>query len=167
MKLRNLASAAVAAMLIAPAMSGAATIQSTTIGNWLLGAYSNDGTGQFSHCAMSASYRSGIYMLFSLNRNFQWSLGFADPAWRLNKGVALQVGMTIDGRTPILEQATAIDAHQVEIPLPANTYLFDRFRHGLQLRVNAVGQDYFFNLNGTSRGLAELALCTDHFTGRR
>jgi len=166
MSMRNWLGAVVGAALLAPAAAEPATMQSGTIGNWLIGAYSDDATGQFHHCAMSASYRSGIFMVFSVNREMQWALGFANPAWQLTKGTKYQLGMSIDGRTPFLEQATAINATQVEIPLPPNAYLFERFRHGLQLRVDAVGQSFFFNLNSTSRGLADLLVCAQRYSGR-
>ncbi|XIA65443.1 hypothetical protein ACFIOY_03690 [Bradyrhizobium sp. TZ2] len=34
---------------------------SINVGNWKGGAYTNDQTGAFSHCAAGAQYASGIY----------------------------------------------------------------------------------------------------------
>ena len=167
MKTSVVAGAVFAAVAAVPLSAGAATMQTGNVGNWLIGAYSDDATGKFSHCAMTASYRSGIYMVFAVSRDMQWSLGFANPQWELTNGTAYTVGLSIDGRTPLLEQAKAVNSHQVEISLPPNAYVFERFRHGLQLRVDAVGTSFFFNLNSTSRGLADLLLCAEHFSGRR
>lgn len=164
--MRAFVTAIIGAILIAPVTSPAKTMDTAMVGNWLVGAYSDDKSGEFSHCAMAASYRSGIYMVFSLNNAYQWTLGFADPEWRLTKGATVAVGMTIDHATPILDQATAITPTQVEIPLPQNNYLFDRFRRGYQLQVRALGRVYYFNLNSTSRALAALLNCTRHYAGR-
>jgi hypothetical protein len=42
----------------------AGTIETWNMAGWSAGAYTDDRTGAFSHCAMSASYRSGITMFF-------------------------------------------------------------------------------------------------------
>jgi hypothetical protein len=60
---------------------------------WLVGAYTNDTTKQFSHCAASIKYRSGILLLFSVTKDFRWMMGFANPEWRLNSGSGTRSGM--------------------------------------------------------------------------
>src|SRR6185437_15578073 len=57
-------------------------------------------------------------------------------------------------------RAVAVSNQQVSVPLQSNAYLFQRFRRGYQLRVNAVGQSFLFNLTGTSQALSDLLTCT-------
>jgi hypothetical protein len=148
---------------LTPICAPAATLETSQSGNWLVGAYSDDRTGQFSHCAMTASYRSGISMVFAVGSDFQWSAGFADPAWQLAVGAKYPLQLFIDGRGPIPAEATAISPQLVSVPLAANQSLFEKFRHGYQLRVNAVGQDFLFNLDGTARGLSAVLSCTQKY----
>ncbi len=159
MLIRTVRIVALAALLHAP-VAAAATMDSTHVGNWLLGAYSNDQTGQFSHCAMSASYNSGITMLFAVNRTFGWSLGFADPAWKLSIGSTYTLKLSIDGGAPIRAEAHALTDQVVEVPLLDNSALFELFRHGYELRVVAADQTFTFNLTGTAQGLSVLLNCT-------
>jgi hypothetical protein len=72
--------ATLAALTLGQSVASADTIRNFNIGNWLAGAYSFHGSRNFSHCAASASYRSGISMFFSINREFQWKLAFANNA---------------------------------------------------------------------------------------
>jgi hypothetical protein len=37
---------------------------SISVGNWKGGAYTNDQTGSFSHCAAGAPYASGVFFLW-------------------------------------------------------------------------------------------------------
>lgn len=156
----RLSYAAAAVLMLASHTSSGATLENFNIGNWLVGAYSNDATGQFSHCGMSASYKSGILMIFAIGRDFQWALAFADPQWKLSPGASYDLTMQIDGGAPIPARATAVTNQEVTIALQDNVALFERFRHGYQLRVNAAGQEFFFNLTGTSRALNAVLNCT-------
>ena len=51
-------------------------IRNFNVGNWYAGAYTNDQTKAFSHCAASGHYNSGIFVIFSIDRslNFKWGL---------------------------------------------------------------------------------------------
>lgn len=126
---------------------------------WNVGAYSNDRTGEFSHCAAGASYRSGIYLVFSVGRFFSWSMGFANPQWKLTPGAKYPIRYTIDDRIPATTEASAISENMVEITLPPNTGMFELFRKGRLLRVEGSGQNFFFQLDNTSAVLKEVLDC--------
>src|SRR5215217_1389283 len=86
----------------------AATMENFRVNQWFAGSYSNDSTKKFSHCAAAASYNSGVSMLFTINRNYFWSLGFAHPAWDLTPGAKFPIQFTVDGSAPLSGQAVAI-----------------------------------------------------------
>lgn len=161
--LRLLSAMLATALSLGPHASPGATLENFHVGNWLVGAYSDDSTGQFSHCGMSASYRSGILMIFTIGRDFRWYVDFYDPQWALTPGASYDLTMQIDGRGQIPARATALTTQMVAIPLQDNVALFERFRHGYQLRVDAAGRNFFFNLDGTARGLTAVLNCTHRY----
>src|ERR1051326_5364227 len=85
----------------------AATMRNFKVGDWVAGAYSDDGTREFSHCAASGMYGSGISVVFSINRDFHWSMGFAHPGWKLRPGEVFDIAFTVDDMQPILAKARA------------------------------------------------------------
>jgi hypothetical protein len=144
---------------IAAASAQADTLEQYDVAGWYAGAYSYDGSKQFSHCAMNAKYKSGISLVFSVDHTFNWILGFANDAWQLRIGDKYPIEMFIDGRGPIYATAEALETNMVSVPVQDDGTLFQKFRKGYRLRVIAAGQLFEFNLDGTSRGLASLVDC--------
>jgi hypothetical protein len=62
----------------------AGPISPVNVGNWRGGSYTNDSTGKFSHCAVSASYRSGMIFSVAVGIVYSWRFGFTNNAWRLS-----------------------------------------------------------------------------------
>jgi len=148
------------ALLATPALDAhAATLASFKVEGWDLGAYTNDQTGEFSHCAASMPYQSGITMALSVTKQYGWSVAFYDPAWKLTKDVKYNVLMSIDGNAGIAEVATALSPQLAQIYLPDNLTLFNSFRKGYRLKVDAASGTFYFNLTGTSAVLTSLLQC--------
>ena len=55
---------------------------SVNVGNWIGGAFSNDETGVFSHCAATAPYANGVSLVVAQNAAGSWLLSFASPSFR-------------------------------------------------------------------------------------
>jgi hypothetical protein len=128
--------------------------------SWAGAAYAWDGTNKFSHCAISAQYRSGITMLFSVSSDYTWRVGWAHQSWNFTKGQTVSLDLFIDGIGPYNLVATATNAgHLALAELPAKAALFDLVRRGYRMTVNAVGNKYEFNLDGTYGALAEVLQC--------
>ena len=150
----------IAAVITAFGQSASADVmRNFQVAGWSAGAYSFEGTRTFSHCAGSTRYVSGIYMVFSINRSLTWSVGFFNPAWRLNKGSEYDIAFVIDDAQPTTSRATAISGEGVSIQLADSSALFTQFRRGRQLRVAAANQVFTFNLDGTSALLPALLGC--------
>src|SRR5690349_5221532 len=49
---------------------------SIKIGGWVGGAFTDDKTGAFSHCAATTAYASGIILVIGQNSANSWLLGF-------------------------------------------------------------------------------------------
>jgi hypothetical protein len=149
----------VSAMLASEGSNAAAT-RNFRIGDWHAGAYSDNRTGAFSHCGASATYRSGVTVLFAVHKGWTWEMSFVHPDWRLPPGNTYEIAFTVDDMTPLMATATAISREQVRVPLADSAELFRRFQKGRQLRVGTAGQTFTFNLKQTNQVLQELLECT-------
>lgn len=150
--------AIVAGLLLASPLE-AAPMQNFRVNQWFAGSYSNDTTKMFSHCAAQARYNSGVLMLFSIGRNYDWNLSFAHPDWNLTQGEKFPIEFVVDGMSPVSAQAVAIHKDQVKVPLPDSVPLFQKFRKGNRLTVAAAGQTFHFSLTDTAQLLPALMRC--------
>jgi hypothetical protein len=128
-------------------------------GLWSGGAYTNDQTGAFSHCAAAVPYTSGITMFASVNRFFGWSLGFAHSQWALTPKTQIPIELHFDGGPAFHVDGTVLQPVLVEVPMPDNSKLINTFRSSLQMLAKAQGQSFLFNLNGTSNIMIQLLGC--------
>jgi hypothetical protein len=160
-----LAGAGIACACVLGGASSADTLSTFSIGNWMAGAYSVNGTTTFDHCAGSAAYKNGVNVVFAVSRTFQWSMGFADPAWALMQGQSYPIAFTVDGQSPSQATAVAVANNQVEVPLADSVPLFATFMHGEVLRVDAASQNFTFDLTNTSELLPALLRCVQSYVG--
>jgi hypothetical protein len=145
--------------LLVVSNSAAAPLRNFKVGGWLAGAYSNDSTGEFSHCAASAAYGSGISVFFAISKDFTWRMSFSKPEWKLSTGAAYDIAFTVDNMPPVVSRAVAVGSNQVVVALNDSSDLFQRFRRGFVLSVAAADQVFRFNLTGTSQLLPVLLRC--------
>ena len=150
---------------VATASAQVTTLSTFSIGNWQAGAYSGNGTVAFDHCAGQATYNSGIIMVFEVGSKFQWSVGLANPRWNLTVGQSYPVAFTVDNRDPSVGTAVAITTNQVQVQLAANDPLFQLFRYGETLRVEAAQQNFTFALTNTVELLPALLNCAQRYLG--
>lgn len=167
--IKTIMTAAIVAGTAVATMAQADAAQMTRFksGNWSGGAYSNDSTGRFSHCAASASYKSGILLLFSVDKNLKWKMGFAKSGWNLRRGDNYPVSYRIDRFRIYRGQAQAINNRLATVKLPGSrANVFNQMRRGRLLSVATKTDVLKFSLNGTSRMLSSLLRCAERY-GRR
>ena len=73
---------------------------SIVVGNWKGGPYTDDATGKFTSCIAGAGYRSGIHFMVSISAQRAWSVRFAHPNWKLQRGQSFPIVLTFDGQGP-------------------------------------------------------------------
>jgi len=117
---------------------------SINVGNWKGGAYTNDQTGAFSHCAAGTSYISGIYFVVSINDNLGWSLGFTDNNWTLTTGQAFPISLTFDGQTPFNVHGVPINDKMLVVSMPDNSSLIAQFRKAKAMTAYTQGHLFQF-----------------------
>ncbi len=155
---------AVAAVVLMCGSAHGATLWTKNVAEWHAGAYSGD-DGKFSHCAASARYKSGILLLFSINKNYQWSMGFSSTKWRLNRGATYDISYRVDGHPAERASAKAQTTDLVIVTLKDSVRLFNTFRQGRRLYVHTGRDQLAFNLTQSSRVLAFLGECVKIMTG--
>ncbi len=141
-------------------------LNSFDVGGWSGGAYSDaDGSKTFSYCAGSATYNSGITVVFVVDKNFQWGIGFFDPVWNLTAGNSYPIAFSINSSPATVGTATAITTNEVLMPLAPTVALFKTFMHGELLKVSASAGGFEFKLTHTVEFLPALLACAEAFVG--
>ena len=127
------------------------------VGGWKGGAYSNDSTGEFSHCAAGSTFGSGISLIVGQNASNAWLLSFASPNFRLNKGQTVPIDVVFDGQEQAKLFATANNNIMATAILPPNVA---RSFQKASLMVAVSGRTTMqFNLTSTGPLIAVLASC--------
>lgn len=130
---------------------------SVNVGNWIGGAFSNDETGAFSHCAATTPYANGVILVVSQNVAGTWSLAFASPSYRFDKGENAAIDVTFDGQEQARLFATAYQSNMLTAVMPLNVV---RTFQKASLMVATAGRAVLnFDLTSTGPVIAALANC--------
>ncbi len=137
--------------------------KSISIGSWKGGVYTSKTTGNFSHCAMSASYKSGIILYFAVTRTYNWKVGFSKNSWNLDIGKKYSLRYQVDRHKVFSGDARAVTKVLAIIDLPATTGLFNQMRRGRLLKVKTGDDLLKFKLTGTNKMLSKLLRCAKRY----
>ncbi|MGL9618924.1 serine protease [Bradyrhizobium sp. U531] len=130
---------------------------SVNVGNWIGGAFSNDETGAFSHCAATTPYGNGVILVVSQNATGTWSLAFASPGYHFNKGENAAIDVTFDGREQARLYATSYQSNMLTAIMPLTVV---RTFQKSSLMVATAGRAVLnFDLTSTGPVIAALANC--------
>ena len=127
------------------------------VGQWSGGAYTDDKTGTFSHCAAGTTYASGINLVVGQNANSSWLIGFASPSFHLTPGETFPIDLTFDGKPQARIFGTADSTQLVSGIMPPN--VARDFRKSSLMVAVAKGGTFQFNLATTGPLLPVLANC--------
>lgn len=154
----------VAALCAAPfASASAGSRVEAQIGAWDIVAATDDKTGQFTQCITFVPYKNGINMMFSIDAAFRWSMVFQNPSWRLNQGSKYPVNYWIDNSPTIPADAIVLAPDMVVVDLIGGDALFETFKRGHDLTLQAAGSEFSFGLKDSSRALQAALECTSRY----
>src|SRR5260370_6361093 len=159
MKLKLVVATLLSSLIAISAAQARGPYGSINVGNWKGGAYTNDQTGEFTHCAVGAGYDSGIYFMVTIDQGAGWSLGFYNPKWTLANNQAFQIAVTFDGQRPFNVQGVALNENLIRVPMPVDSTLIAQFRKAKSMTAFTQGQLFQFNLDQTAALLPALANC--------
>ncbi|MGW1426162.1 S1C family serine protease [Bradyrhizobium manausense] len=151
----------VAVVLLLVSFAGVAQAKgpfgNVNVGNWIGGAFSNDETGAFSHCAATAPYANGVILVVSQNAAGTWSLAFASPGYHFTKGENAAIDVIFDGQEQARLFATAYQPNMLTAVMPLNVV---RTFQKASLMVATAGRAVLnFDLTSTGPVIAALANC--------
>lgn len=132
---------------------------SIRIAGWSGGAFTDNQTGNFSNCIVSASYKSGITVGIVVSKNLTWALAFTDERWSLVQNQSFPIVLSFDGRTTFNVQGRAMSSNTVIVPMPDNSALIRSFRSAKVMSAFASGNLFQFSLTGTSALLPVMVTC--------
>jgi hypothetical protein len=152
--------AVLAALLLSPGLGAADArlAERFTSGPWKGAAYLDAETGEFSHCAVYATYE-GDQVLVLLRTEDGFSVGVADPAWRLEPGARYEFLMGIDARWARTVSGHVPGEQVVRVDFGDDPETVQAFREGESLTVVARMGVFRFALAGTEAALADLEGC--------
>lgn len=160
MSLARLAAiSAVAALLPDGTATAAGPLRPFQVGLWSGGAYTDDRSGEFSHCSAGVAYDSGIDMFIVSTEAHGWWLGFTNPQWSLTPGASIPAKLGFDGRSAPEALAKVANGQLLLVPMPEDSRLIATFRRSSQLAVTALELSFSLSLGGTSAVMAELTNC--------
>ena len=142
---------------LACAASAAGPFGSIRVGGWVGGAYTNDSTGAFSHCAAGTGYANGVSVIVGQNANASWLLGFSNSSFHLTTGETFPIDVTFDGQPEGRLFATAISSVFITAVMPPN--MARDFRKASLMVAVAKDATWQFNLTSTAQLLSVLANC--------
>jgi hypothetical protein len=153
---------AVLLLVIGARPAAAETVpDSSMVTEWKVAAYTDNGSGAYSHCAMVAKYRSGATTIFAVSHDHSWRVGWSHPGWRLEPGQSVNLALVIDGANAHNVVATARDRSTATAELPDSVDLFHLLRKGHRLTAYAQGKRYDFILDGAA--LTEVGNCVSQY----
>jgi hypothetical protein len=150
---------AVASVLWGSSANAAGPLRGFQAGLWTGGAYTDDRTGDFTHCSAGVAYDSGINMFILVTGDHRWWLGFINPRWTFAPNAKMPVELRFDGGPRLAMTATVPSRLIVLVPLPSDPRLIDRLGRSAELVLVAEERSFFFQLSGTPAVTAELKTC--------
>lgn len=151
--MRSLASFALSIFLASAAMADEIPGTQIGYGNWSGAAYTFD-DGTFSHCVVSANYKHGNTLLFSVNGDGTVNVGVVSPTEIFTPDQEFPVALYVDRRAPFYGNAVALDTKFAVLNIADFNRALDSFRRGQLLVVQSQFGEVPFDLTGTSRALA-------------
>jgi S1-C subfamily serine protease len=128
---------------------------SIKIGQWTGGAYTDDKTGAFTHCAAGAPYLNGVHMIISQNINGQWNVALASTSFNFTDGGMIPFDVIFDGQTQV-RLFGAAPAPQIVVAPIANIAVV-RKSHLMVAEIN--GTTHQFQLQSVDRIISSVEHC--------
>ena len=106
-----------------PGLVQARALQESSAGAWKVVAYSDDKTGGFAYCGGLLQSRNGAGLMFSVDPDQHWSIGFSGPLGQLDAGASYDVRYQIDRGQPHMAQARALQPNLLQMRVRGQQHL--------------------------------------------
>lgn len=115
----------------------AAVLETATIDNWSLAAYSNNRTRDFQSCTMSVAAGEGTDFVLSLNGRNRWALWLRRSEWPIEQDETIVATLNLDTgkKAGIAIETTLESDHMLALPLSRDEKLPGLFDRASTVRV--------------------------------
>jgi S1-C subfamily serine protease len=151
---------AIASTLLSSGAFAAGPFGTIHVGNWQGGAWTNDTTGAFSHCAAGANFANGLSLLISQNSERTWIIGFTSPSWNFPEGQPIPIDLTFDGQSQFRIFGNDTQQKLVSAILP-NPALNTLRKSRLMVAVGSSQRPVNFDLAMVGKLVPMIANCVD------
>jgi hypothetical protein len=129
------------------------------VGTWKGGAYTNDSTGAFAHCAAGSDYVSGVGLIVGRSADHSWLLGFISASWNLTLGATIPIDIIFDGKAQFRVFGNVPNSKLISAPLPDAAA--NRMRKSHLMVATANNQTFQFNLGSVEKLMPMITNCVD------
>ena len=126
---------------------------------WSGGAYTNDSTGAFSHCAAGSDFSNGVGLILGQQADHAWILGFISKSWELTKGTTFPIDIVFDGQHQFQIFGTASNAKLISAPFPDAAA--NRMRKARLMVASGNTQTFQFKLGVVGKLMPMITNCVD------
>jgi len=159
---RFFASAILVFSFVPPALA-AGPLGTIHVGTWFGGAFTDDKTGAFSHCAAVQINGNGLGLTLGESASRTWLVGFSDKSLNLRKGATNSIDITFDGQAQLHLVAIATSASTAVAVLPDPAV--SQFRKSHLIFVQGKNHSYEFPLGSTDNLVPVIENCVTRMNG--
>ncbi len=145
--------------LAASGTAQAKKIKSWKAGPWNGSTHTVKNSDRFSHCVISAKYKSGETLLFAITNKYNLNIALNKATWDLKKGDKYSIGVIVDGQNFGNFRASAATKNTVVVRTGRNTKLFNKLKQGLNLKLRTAQKTFSYKLTKTSYALERTLKC--------
>src|ERR1700728_2671273 len=154
---RSLFASAIVVSLIGSRAFAAGPLGTIQVGTWFGGAFTDEKTGTFSHCAAAEVYGSGLAFSVGESSSRSWLAGFTDRSLEMSQGATMPIDVTFDGQAQFHLIGTATSPTVVVAMLTDSTV--SQFRKSQSMFVQGKKHTYQIPLSSTDKLVAEIENC--------
>jgi hypothetical protein len=129
------------------------------IGLWRGGAYTNDSTGAFSHCAAQSEHVNGVSLLIGQFADHTWSLGLGSSSANMTPGATFPIDIVFDGQTQFRVVGNAANSKLISAPLP--DAVANRMRKSHQMAASDSSGTFQFKIDAIEKLMSIVTYCVD------
>lgn len=137
------------------------------VGTWFGGAFTDDKTGAFSHCAAVEVYGSGLAFTVGKTASQLWLADFTDRSLHMRRGASMPLDVTFDGQAPVHLNGKATSSTAIGVMLTDATVSQFRKSHSMSVQssTQATGHTYQIPLSSADTLVAVIENCVTRMSG--
>lgn len=130
---------------------------------WEGAAYTDDQSGQFSHCVVSAPYKSGDTLFISFTKSKTLIVGVSNDEFEFDLNRSIPVTIYVDRREPIYATANPVSSTMVTLSMPNFDQAMRYIQMGRTMKIEGRQFSGAYDLTGTKVALERTYKCAARY----